>query len=106
MFRPLMTRWTDLDQIMVSIGLFIVMENLAQLFFGATPRMLPDPFNGATVDFGLFSTSVMRLLCISHVGGHHHPAADLPEPGPHGRGHSGHGPKPQGGPVDGHQHQP
>lgn len=68
-FRPLMTRWTDLDQIMVSIGLFIVMENLAQLFFGATPRMLPDPFHGATVDLGLFSTSAMRLLCIAMAVG-------------------------------------
>ncbi len=64
-FRPLITRWTDLDQIMVSIGLFILMENLAQLFFGATPRMVPDPFGGATVDLGLFSTTVMRLLCIA-----------------------------------------
>jgi branched-chain amino acid transport system permease protein len=65
LFRPLITRWTDLDQIMASVGLFFVMENLAQLFFGATPRMLPDPFNGATVNFGLFSTSMMRLLSIS-----------------------------------------
>ncbi len=64
-FRPLITRWSDLEIIMVSIGLFIVMENLAQLLFGATPRMLKAPFGGATVDFGLFSTSLMRLLCIS-----------------------------------------
>ncbi|MEW5912573.1 MAG: branched-chain amino acid ABC transporter permease [Thermodesulfobacteriota bacterium] len=63
LFRPLLTRWTDLDQIMVSIGLFILLENLAQLFFGATPRMLPDPFGEATLNLGLFSTSVMRLLC-------------------------------------------
>ena len=64
-FRPLLTRWTDLDIIMVSIGLFIVLENLAQLFFGATPRMLPDPFHGATINLGLFSTSLMRLFCIA-----------------------------------------
>lgn len=63
-FRPLMNRPTDLDIIMVSIGLFIVLENLAQLLFGATPRMLPDPFKGATVDLGLFSTSLMRLFCV------------------------------------------
>ncbi|MCF8034927.1 MAG: branched-chain amino acid ABC transporter permease [Desulfarculaceae bacterium] len=69
LFRPLITRWTDLDQIMASVGLFFVMENLAQLFFGATPRMLPDPFQGATVDFGLFSTSMMRVLCISMAVG-------------------------------------
>ena len=64
-FRPLLTRRTDLDMIMVSIGLFIVLENLSQLFFGATPRMIQDPFNRATVDFSLFSTSVLRLFCFA-----------------------------------------
>lgn len=62
-FRPLMTRWTDIDTIMVSIGLFILLENLAQLFFGATPRMLEDPFANATVSLGVASTSVLRLFC-------------------------------------------
>ena len=62
-FRPLMTRWTDIDTIMVSIGLFILLENLAQLFFGATPRMLEDPFDGAVVDLGIVSTSALRLFC-------------------------------------------
>lgn len=62
-FRPLMTRWTDIDTIMVSIGLFILLENLAQLFFGATPRMIDDPFNNATVNLGLVSTSLLRLFC-------------------------------------------
>ncbi len=61
-FRPLMTRWTDIDQIMVSIGLFILLENLAQLVFGATPRMLGDPFNGATVNLGVVSTSMLRIF--------------------------------------------
>jgi len=63
-FRSLMARSSDLDIIMVSIGLFIVLENLAQLFFGATPRMLPDPFHGETLNFVLFSASKMRLFCI------------------------------------------
>jgi branched-chain amino acid transport system permease protein len=62
-FRPLLTRWTDIDIIMVSIGLFILLENLAQLFFGATPRMIADPFSSATVDVGVASTSVLRLFC-------------------------------------------
>jgi branched-chain amino acid transport system permease protein len=62
-FRPLLSRWTDIDIIMVSIGLFILLENLAQLFFGATPRMLEDPFKGATVNMGVASTSVLRLFC-------------------------------------------
>ncbi len=63
-FRPLLSRWTEIDIILVSIGLSIVMENLAQLLFGATPRMLPDPFGGASVDLGFASTSVLRLTCL------------------------------------------
>jgi branched-chain amino acid transport system permease protein len=67
-FRPLLTRWTDIDIIMVSIGLFILLENLVQLFFGATPRMLQDPFGGATVNFGIVSTSLLRLVCFAFAG--------------------------------------
>jgi len=62
-FRPLMTRWTDIDIIMVSIGLFILLENLAQLFFGATPRMIEDPFQNAVLNMGVASTSILRLFC-------------------------------------------
>lgn len=62
-FRPLMTRWTDIDTIMVSIGLFILLGNLAQLFFGATPRMLEDPFASSVVNVGGVSTSMLRLFC-------------------------------------------
>lgn len=64
-FRPLIDRWTDIDMIMVSIGLFILLENLAQLFFGATPRMITDPFGSATVSVGGVSTSVLRLFCLA-----------------------------------------
>jgi branched-chain amino acid transport system permease protein len=63
-FRPLVGRWTDIDIIMVSIGLFILLENLAQLFFGATPRMISDPFKGATLSGGGVSTSVLRVFCL------------------------------------------
>jgi branched-chain amino acid transport system permease protein len=64
-FRPLIGRWTDIDMIMVSIGLFILLENLAQLFFGATPRMIVDPFRSATVRLGGISTSMLRLFCLA-----------------------------------------
>lgn len=64
-FRPLLTRRTDIDIIMVSIGLFILLENLSQLVFGATPRMLQDPFGSATVNLGVFSTSILRLFCLA-----------------------------------------
>ncbi len=64
-FRPLLTRWTDIDIIMVSIGLFILLENLAQLLFGATPRMMPDPFGSSTVSIGPVSTSVLRIFCFA-----------------------------------------
>jgi branched-chain amino acid transport system permease protein len=63
-FRPLLSRWTDIDIIMVSIGLFILLENLAQLFFGATPRMIQDPFGGASIRLGIVSTSLLRLFCL------------------------------------------
>ncbi len=64
-FRPLLDRRTDIDMIMVSIGLFILLENLAQFFFEARPRMLADPFGGNTVDLGLVSTSQLRLFCLA-----------------------------------------
>jgi branched-chain amino acid transport system permease protein len=63
-FRPLLNRWTDIDIIMVSIGLFILLENLSQLFFGATPRMIQDPFGGALIHLGVASTSLLRLFCL------------------------------------------
>ena len=63
-FRPLLNRWTDIDIIMVSIGLFILLENLSQLFFGATPRMIQDPFGGASIRLGIASTSLLRLFCL------------------------------------------
>ncbi|MFH1032917.1 MAG: branched-chain amino acid ABC transporter permease [Pseudomonadota bacterium] len=65
LFRPLLSRWTEIDIIMASIGLSILLENLAQLVFGATPRMLDDPFGGATVNLVFFSTSWLRLFCLA-----------------------------------------
>ena len=64
LFRPLLTRWTDIDIIMLSIGLFILLENGARLFFGATPKMIPDPFQSKTINLALFSTSEIRLICL------------------------------------------
>jgi branched-chain amino acid transport system permease protein len=62
LFRPLLNRWTDIDIIMMSIGLFIVLENVAQLIFGATPKMIMDPFHSKSINLFFFSTSVIRLL--------------------------------------------
>lgn len=63
LFRPLLTRWTDIDIIMVSIGLFILLENGARLAFGTAPKMIPDPFGSRGIHLLLFSTSLIRLLC-------------------------------------------
>jgi branched-chain amino acid transport system permease protein len=63
LFRPLLSRWTDIDIIMLSIGLFILLENGARLLFGATPKMIPDPFGSRAVHLAFFSTSAIRLLC-------------------------------------------
>jgi branched-chain amino acid transport system permease protein len=62
LFRPLLTRWTDIDIIMASIGLFILLENSAQVVFGATPKMLVDPFHSESIKLGFFSTSVIRIV--------------------------------------------
>lgn len=63
LFRPLLTRWTDIDIIMVSIGLFIFLENGAKLVFGTAPRMIMDPFHSQGINLIFFSTSLIRLLC-------------------------------------------
>lgn len=63
-FRPLLTRWTDIDIIMVSIGLFILLENGARLAFGTAPKMIPDPFGSRSIDLIFFSTSLIRVLCL------------------------------------------
>ncbi len=68
LFRPLLTRWTDIDIIMLSIGLFIFLENGARLFFGAAPKMIPDPFQSKTINLLLFSTSEIRLACLLFSG--------------------------------------
>jgi branched-chain amino acid transport system permease protein len=62
LFRPLLSRWTDIDIIMLSIGLFILLENGAKLLFGATPKMIPDPFSSRSLDLLFFSTSAIRLV--------------------------------------------
>jgi len=62
LFRPLLSRWTDIDIIMLSIGLFIFLENGARLVFGPTPKMIPDPFGNTSVNLLVVSTSTLRLL--------------------------------------------
>jgi branched-chain amino acid transport system permease protein len=63
LFRPLLNRWTDIDIIMISIGLFILLENGARLLFGTAPKMIPDPFASKGVNLLFFSTSRIRILC-------------------------------------------
>jgi branched-chain amino acid transport system permease protein len=63
LFRPLLTRWTDIDIIMLSIGLFIFLENGAQVVFGAAPKMIVDPFQTKGINLVFFSTSWIRLFC-------------------------------------------
>ncbi len=64
LFRPLLQRRTELDVIMLSIGMFIFLENGAKLVFTATPRMIDDPFAGRTVHLLLFSTSAIRFATL------------------------------------------
>jgi branched-chain amino acid transport system permease protein len=63
MFRPLM-RTSELDVIMLSIGMFIFLENGAKLAFSATPQMIADPFDGRILHVGPFSTSAIRFATL------------------------------------------
>ncbi len=65
LFRPLLNRWTDIDIIMISIGLFILLENGARLLFGTAPKMIPDPFGSKGVNLLFFSTSLIRTALFS-----------------------------------------
>jgi len=62
LFRPLMDRNSDIDVIMLSIGLSILLANGAHLVFGATPKMLMDPFHSKNINLFFFSTSLIRIL--------------------------------------------
>jgi branched-chain amino acid transport system permease protein len=62
LFRPLLKRNSDIDTIMLSVGLSILLANGAHLLFGATPRMLVDPFASKNVNFFFFSTSLIRIF--------------------------------------------
>lgn len=64
MFRPLLKRRTDLDVIMLSIGMFIFLENGAKMAFSATPQMIVDPFAGRNVNLLVFSTSMIRFATL------------------------------------------
>jgi branched-chain amino acid transport system permease protein len=63
MFRRLM-RASELDVIMLSIGMFIFLESGAKLAFSATPQMIPDPFDGRILHLGPFSTSAIRFTTL------------------------------------------
>ena len=62
LFRPLMDRNSDIDVIMLSIGLSILLANGAHLAFGATPKMLMDPFHSRNINLFFCSTSLIRIL--------------------------------------------
>lgn len=63
MFRRVL-RTSELDVIMLSIGMFIFLENGAKLAFSATPQMIADPFDGRILHLGPFSTSAIRFATL------------------------------------------
>lgn len=63
MFRRVM-RTSELDVIMLSIGMFIFLENGAKLAFTATPQVIADPFDGRILHLGPFSTSAIRFATL------------------------------------------
>lgn len=62
LFRKLVSRNSDIDVILLSIGLSILLANGAHLAFGATPKMLMDPFHSKNINLIFCSTSLIRIM--------------------------------------------
>lgn len=59
-FRPF--RGVQLNGLIASMGISIMLTNLAELAWGTMPRMFETPYVSATVTLGTLGVSVQRLL--------------------------------------------
>ncbi len=62
-FRPLRGKHI-LNQLMASLGLAVLLQNLAQIVFGSVPRSFHTPYADQVVQFGSVSMSVQRIIII------------------------------------------
>jgi branched-chain amino acid transport system permease protein len=62
-FRPF--RGAELNGLIASMGMSIILINLAELIWGTVPRPFDTPLNDISVTFGTVGVSLQRLLVIA-----------------------------------------
>lgn len=62
-FRPLRKRKTDqLRPLVATVGVAILLQNVALLYFGPNPRQYPSPYTQMTLNFGGLYLSYQRAI--------------------------------------------
>src|SRR6201746_2832376 len=62
-FRPF--RGVELNGLIASMGMSIILVNLAELVWGTTPRPFAPTYNDLSINFGTVGVSVQRLICVA-----------------------------------------
>jgi len=65
-FRPF--RGVELNGLIASMGMSIVLVNVAELVWGTTPRPFETIYNETSINFGTVGISVQRLICVAASG--------------------------------------
>ena len=62
-FRPF--RGIELNGLIASMGMSIILVNIAELVWGTTPRPFDTIYNETSINFGTVGISVQRLICVA-----------------------------------------
>src|ERR1700730_2367484 len=62
-FRPF--RGVELNGLIASMGMSIVLINVAELVWGTTPRPFETIYNETSINLGTVGVSVQRLICVA-----------------------------------------
>jgi len=62
-FRPF--RGVELNGLIASMGMSIILVNIAELVWGTTPRPFDTPYNDISVTIGTVGVSVQRIVCVA-----------------------------------------
>src|ERR1700749_4286594 len=65
-FRPF--RGVELNGLIASMGMSIVLVNIAELVWGTTPRPFDTLYNDTSVTIGTVGISVKRIICVVASG--------------------------------------
>ncbi len=67
-FRPF--RGVELNGLIASMGMSIILVNIAELVWGTTPRPFDTIYNETSINFGTVGISVQRLICVAASAAH------------------------------------